>query len=556
MNRTKNKNMENKDTQNQGINPFSASGGDQTGTPASPFSNSAFNMNNAEVFEKEKKPAGSIENPKIEKKEKAPKQEEKPAEGSNQIIGNVLAQKEETQDSVDKKESLLSKKAGKLKGFLNKNIKDKPQDEKKSTELKKSMFSGLFKKKEEASEETQDSVDKKESLLSKKAGKLKGFLNKNIKDKPQDEKKSTEPKKSMFSGLFKKKEEMLKREEKFAEEPEKIATPSNSSMSIPKMESVEQAQEEKEEEASSAITFNSAVETKEKPKEEKKGLRGLFKKKEKAEDQKIKDKKKEPQDGNAFTNIFQEESKDNDFIGNIIESTQEKEAGQFGDITSKFKEESERVQEEEEKIIKLSHIAQVLTVCSLFIPLTSYVFYSVKLNPESSIADFFSMETPGKTLQEKQKLIEKEKSEIVLMTQESEKYDLKIENLTNNKIRSEILDQRINWLGVITEIEKMTNDAFYNDLTNSVVYTGYSGRSEKSEISVQGEVRDPSGKSMTQLAMLVDLINANEKFSGAEVRNFTKTEDEDGIMTSSFNLSFEYKSKSQKDTKNPLTTKK
>lgn len=253
--------------------------------------------------------------------------------------------------------------------------------------------------------------------------------------------------------------------------------------------------------------------------------------------------------GNAFTAIFEKKGDDKDFIGTIIESAkdQEQKAAEpekgFGDITNQFQAEEQKehiAEEAEKKVFKASHLAKIFAVASLLVPLISYSFYTLSLNPDNTITNFLNISTPGKVLKEKEEIAVKEKAEIDTVKKEVEKIDKQIEELQNNKVLSEILEKRIDWLRVIKEIEDIVDEVFYNRQTKMIVFSNYSGKSSKSTITVQGEIRDEGGKSMSQLALLKDTLNADPRFSGAEVRNFSKSTDKDGVTKSTFNLDFLY----------------
>ncbi len=272
-------------------------------------------------------------------------------------------------------------------------------------------------------------------------------------------------------------------------------------------------------------------------------------------EQKQEQNKAEPKDetemveelsGNAFTNMFKKDSpeKNDDFIGTIIETAKDEDENKFSEITNQFNEEQdeeEKVEEKEKKEIKLFHVAQFVAMISFLVPVISFSFYWVQLGEDNIVANSFNLETPGKILKSNQEKIEQEKEEIEIFEEKQKDYEAKKENLTNNKILADIIDKRINWLGVIKKIEDITEQHFQASISDSVIYSAYSGKSSESEISIQGEVRDDSGKSMTQLVKLIESLNKDAYFEGAEVRNFSKREDiEKGTFVTSFNLTFDY----------------
>lgn len=300
-----------------------------------------------------------------------------------------------------------------------------------------------------------------------------------------------------------------------------------------------------EENAGGLTTEPTAENSEEKPK--KGGLFGFFGKKAKSADQ---------SEGNAFTDVFSADAaeKEQDFIGTIIETAKEqKEAdkNQFNQITNDFAEEKNPAEEEEEvkelnpNLSKKLQIAKMVFMLSFIVPITSFAFYWLQLSGDNFIAKALSLDTPSKVLAQNEVNIKAEQDDLLVQKRKYQDYLKKTEDLDNNKILADVMENRIDWLEVDGKIDEIIKKNFKTvaGVDDVVVYTGFSGRTDDSTVTVQGEVRDESGQSMTRLGELVTALNASDNFSGAEVRNFSKKEDsKTGKYISSFNLNFTYTS--------------
>jgi len=285
-------------------------------------------------------------------------------------------------------------------------------------------------------------------------------------------------------------------------------------------------------------------------KNKKSGLFSFFKKGEKKSEEKA-----TPQE-NAFTQVFKKKEGDKkddaSLIDTIIKSAQEKEVAekekteklkvkQEEDIAKDIFDGIEEEEEEEEGGVKqLTKIAKITFFLSLLAPLISYGVAIFFLSTDNFFINYFNIKNIGKEFAFQEQFLSSEKDEINKMKDETKKIEKKIESISNNKILEEILSKRIDWLQVIAKIEKVANKIFHNDVTHIATFTNYSGKSSESQLTVTGFVKDPSGRSFARLADLITELNAHENFSGAEVRSFTKSEDEDKNARSNFNLTFDY----------------
>jgi hypothetical protein len=108
----------------------------------------------------------------------------------------------------------------------------------------------------------------------------------------------------------------------------------------------------------------------------------------------------------------------------------------------------------------------------------------------------------------------------------------------------EITLQKIDWLKLRKDLEEATLDAFsYNELLPYIKYSSFSGDAEKMTFNIAGTITHPAGRVFLLKSKLAEAINKHPSFSGAEIKNFSKTKNSDeeiGGYQTSFSLTLKY----------------
>lgn len=111
---------------------------------------------------------------------------------------------------------------------------------------------------------------------------------------------------------------------------------------------------------------------------------------------------------------------------------------------------------------------------------------------------------------------------------------------------------RLQWSKIIQEIENTTRQIdplFGQPNSQFVVYTNYNFNARTNQITLTGQIRTDNEKTFTQIANLIDAIEANPNFQNVKTRSFTKnivdtTDDNTGITTEEYQatlkLDFEF----------------
>jgi lipopolysaccharide export LptBFGC system permease protein LptF len=168
-------------------------------------------------------------------------------------------------------------------------------------------------------------------------------------------------------------------------------------------------------------------------------------------------------------------------------------------------------------------IAKICLGSSLLVPLVSFLLSSVFLSTDGILSRVIAHKNYGLILQKKQQDFSQLETDIKARNKEQETFKQKISEIRDNKVLSGIIDRRIHWNEVFGAIENLTNKTFEgNKVSRYVTFKNYSGKSDKNQISIQGEVRNAEGKSWKDLIKLKDALNAHENFEGVIINQFVK----------------------------------
>lgn len=294
------------------------------------------------------------------------------------------------------------------------------------------------------------------------------------------------------------------------------------------------------------------------PKPKKGVLGGLFGKK---------DKDKKPEENNAFTQVFGGEGKKDDedaLLSTIIgaaqsekeealkkeEDEQKKVLGDSFSTTvqeNKNKSAAEKVKKEERRK-NLLLAAQLSVAFALLVPLLSWVTFETTLDAESNFSSYVNARNYGKELVEEETNTQKQQEENREVDREIKRIEQEVDNLKNHDVVGRIAkNEKVDFAKAIARIEEATYDALdtneaMNNALKKVIFHSFSGTVSKKgvQISLTGSLREK--ETMTALTHLIDGINANEYFEGAELNTFSKTEEPDAenIWRSSFSFSLQY----------------
>jgi|GEM_PF-6653252 len=262
------------------------------------------------------------------------------------------------------------------------------------------------------------------------------------------------------------------------------------------------------------------------------GMKNMFQKmpakfqREKTKDMKENVRKKE--NGNAFTAILPSAQNtvrsEENLIANIIAQSGSAEGENTMGLKSDAKElladEDSKKRSAEEHL----QLAKIIFGSSFLIPLTSLFFSLMFVNPQSFLASFAGNRNYGVLAQEKAAAAERLTADIARKKTEISGFIQKIADIQENKALNHIVAHRIGWQDVFAEINAIADRTFEgNKISRYVTFQGYSGKiTEKNTITVQGQVRDPLGKSWAALIKFKDALNADENFSGVVINQFSK----------------------------------
>jgi len=199
-------------------------------------------------------------------------------------------------------------------------------------------------------------------------------------------------------------------------------------------------------------------------------------------------------------------------------------------------------------------VAQIVMIVSLLIPLAAWVAFQTILNADSAFSNVLRAHNYGKDFVQTTELKQEKQRELTLLKTKTKKIKKDIVNIQNNKILTDVTENRIDYIAVmahlnsvllkslnLTEKEHLAPEI--NMALGRLTMQSFSGNIDKNgeiKLSVNGSVRDAKQRSFTRVTKIIDTLNADAYFNGAALRSFSKSEDDDGGMQSTFSLSFDY----------------
>ena len=224
----------------------------------------------------------------------------------------------------------------------------------------------------------------------------------------------------------------------------------------------------------------------------------------------------------------------------------EKETLTLGEKLKKGISFTENPQEKRET--RLLAAARFLFLFSFVIPFSAWMVFQTILVENSQISRALSAKNYGTELSLLREDKKQKEQELKKLTTKIAQIQQDIEGIRNEKVLAQITDNRVDFLEIMLRINSITLKSLnltaeVNRAINMLVFNSYSASTEKdgtTNITISGTVRDPKRMSFTKMTQLMETINKDPYFSGAEIRSFTKSEDAEGGARSSFTFHFVY----------------
>lgn len=452
-------------------------------------------------FSKKKKTPDTIEIKKNQEKT-LPEQEKNIVQTENKKNPFEFVKENEQVDKTNK-EDKNEKKEVKTK---EKEIKEKEENKFKVSKSATGFLGNLFNKNEQVDKASKEDKNEKKEVKTKEE---------EIKEKEQEiEEKEKEQK-------VEEKEEIVSKE--FSQE-----TLKNEKTQTEKIENqeIKKKEENKFKVSKSATGF----------------LGNLFNKKEN-------NNKQIDKTSNLFVKLFPQDTKskqetpekqEDTLIETIVEQSEKKKSILGQKLHSQITTDKPQEQPKKDSNNDLFFWSQISIVIAFIIPFCVYLFFYFQLATDNRILEFLGKENLGMQYEKQQQILVDLETSI-----KSKKTAIKTiiasenNNIYENAISNLKLVQK-NWLEVIDNIKEVTNEGIkYNDKLKRLVYKSYAFDGEKNTINLSGTLFDPNKQVFTLMIYLIEAINESEYFDGLEMRNFSKSINEDGA-TMSVNVSFNY----------------
>lgn len=218
-------------------------------------------------------------------------------------------------------------------------------------------------------------------------------------------------------------------------------------------------------------------------------------------------------------------------------------------LSEKLKKRDDEVMLQKQKVnSRLLATARFLFLFSFAVPLSAFVIFQTILVENSGLSHALSAQNYGTELTTLKDINQKKTAQITTLKKEIIKTQKDIDGIRNEKILTEITDNRIDFLEIMLRINSITLQSLeltpeVNRVINMLVFNSYSASIDKdgnASINISGTVRDPKRMSFTKLTTLMETINKDPFFSGANIRSFSKSDDNEGGAKSSFTFNISY----------------
>ncbi len=274
-----------------------------------------------------------------------------------------------------------------------------------------------------------------------------------------------------------------------------------------------------------------------------------IKKKESNEDQEI-------HEGNIFHQTFQEKTVSQEgLLENIENYADEKSLEIEGANKEKKRQEDplllmrEKIEEnwkerliKSKKILFLSQGAIIFGILSL---VGAFILFSFLLDtPTNGVRGNFVSSNYGIDLEQKEEKVKTLKQEKRELKKDIKKTEKVIIGFENNEVLGTIIEERIDWIKIIREInkvrcyadpvEKNIKQCLNDELSNKIIlnpfsfenYTTKGGMKDgQIDVIISGKVHGSKGHIFQKISRLMQAFNDSKYFSGAEMRRYSKSQD-------------------------------
>ena len=198
--------------------------------------------------------------------------------------------------------------------------------------------------------------------------------------------------------------------------------------------------------------------------------------------------------------------------------------------------------------------AKFVAVLSLLVPLISWVVFQAVLSQESMLSDLIGAHNYGKQLVSLQEEEQEAVDHLNALKAQVKRSKQDISDIKRDKVLTKVTEGRVDYIGIMAQLNSLTLRSLnltseehlapeINRALGRLTMHNFSGTQDKDgnvHLSISGDVRDAKRMSLTRVTKIIDFINNDPYYTGAELRSFTKSEDESGGARSSFSLSFDY----------------
>ncbi len=211
-------------------------------------------------------------------------------------------------------------------------------------------------------------------------------------------------------------------------------------------------------------------------------------------------------------------------------------------ITLKKKEEAS-FQRKIKQTQRFFLLAQSSIVFGVVLFIVSFLIFSFLLDtPEKGLLGGFIKNNYGTELSEKKSKVQIMKTESRSLKKQIKDAEKTISEFKNNTLLESIVKNRIHWLDIINQINIVRCQANPIDISectknieegkainNPFTFENYTTKGEmidgKIEVIITGKASDSQGYIFQKISRLIQTFNDSKHFSGAEMRQYSKTED-------------------------------